>query len=294
MTRKKLLLHLVLFILTFYTTVLAGALWAGVNIFEQPYMIHKGLPFSLTLMSILLAHELSHYFASRKHNVEATLPYFIPAPPVISPIGTFGAFIKMKSPVITRNALLDIGVSGPLAGFIISVGVSIVGISLSKVVPVQETKEAMILGDSLLFSTLSQWILNYKPGVQDVLLHPVAFAGWIGFLVTSLNLLPVGQLDGGHIAYALFGERCAHLSKVLIPILFLLGIFLWIAWAFWAIVLLILGLKHPPVYYREIPLEGRRRFLGWLGFFIFLITFVPQPFKFSLLSFLGILRSYNY
>ena len=281
MTRKKLLLHLILFIVTFFTTVLAGALLAGVDIFEQPDMIHKGLPFSLTLMSILLAHELSHYFASRKHKVEATLPYFIPAPPVISPIGTFGAFIKMKSPVITRNALLDIGVSGPLAGFIISVGVSIVGLSLSRVVPIQETKEAFRLGDSLLFSTLSQLILDYQPGTQDVLLHPVAFAGWIGFFVTSLNLLPIGQLDGGHIAYALLGERHAYLSKILIPVLFLLGIFLWIGWAIWAVLLLVLGLKHPPIFYSDVPLDGKRKFLGWCGFFIFLITFIPEPFKFS-------------
>ena len=278
MTRKKLLLHLILFIATFFTTVFAGALQAGVNILTEPGKFYEGLPFALTLMSILLAHELSHYIASRKHNIQATLPYFIPAPTLI---GTFGAFIKMKSPVTTRKALLDIGISGPLAGFVISFIVSVMGLSLSKVVPVQETKEALSLGDSLLFSTLSQLILDYRPGVQDVLLHPVAFAGWIGFFVTSLNLLPIGQLDGGHVAYALFGERHAYLSKLLIPILFLLGIFLWEGWAIWAIVLLILGLKHPPIYHSEIPLDGKRRFLGWLGFFIFLITFIPEPFKFS-------------
>jgi membrane-associated protease RseP (regulator of RpoE activity) len=278
MTRKKLLLHIVLFIVTFFTTVFAGALQAGVNILTEPGKFYEGLPFALTLMSILLAHELSHYIASRKHNIQATLPYFIPAPTLI---GTFGAFIKMKSPVTTRKALLDIGISGPLAGFVISFIVSVMGLSLSKVVPVQETKEALSLGDSLLFATLSQLILDYRPGVQDVLLHPVAFAGWIGFFVTSLNLLPIGQLDGGHVAYALFGERHAYLSKLLIPILFLLGIFLWEGWAFWAIVLLILGLKHPPIYHSEIPLDGKRRFLGWLGFFIFLITFIPEPFKFS-------------
>ncbi len=278
MTRKRLLLHLVLFIVTFFTTVLAGALQSGVNILAEPEKFYEGLPFALTLMSILLAHELSHYVASRKHNVQATLPYFIPAPTLI---GTFGAFIKMKSPVTTRKALLDIGISGPLAGFIISLIVSVMGLYLSKVIPIQETKEALSLGDSLLFSTLSQLILDYQPGAQDVLLHPVAFAGWIGFFVTSLNLLPIGQLDGGHVAYALFGERHAYLSKLLIPILFLLGIFLWEGWAIWAIVLLILGLKHPPIYHSEVPLDGKRRFLGWLGFFIFLITFIPEPFKFS-------------
>jgi membrane-associated protease RseP (regulator of RpoE activity) len=278
MTRKKLLLHLVLFIVTFFTTVFAGAMQAGVNILTEPGKFYVGLPFALTLMSILLAHELSHYIASRKHNIQATLPYFIPAPTLI---GTFGAFIKMKSPVTTRKALLDIGISGPLAGFVISFIVSVMGLSLSKVVPVQETKEALSLGDSLLFSTLSQLILDYRPGVQDVLLHPVAFAGWIGFFVTCLNLLPIGQLDGGHVAYALFGDRHAYLSKLLIPILFVLGIFLWEGWLFWAIVLLILGLKHPPIYHSEIPLDGTRRFLGWLGFFIFLITFIPEPFKIS-------------
>ncbi|OGW54296.1 MAG: hypothetical protein A2Y81_07775 [Nitrospirae bacterium RBG_13_43_8] len=272
------MLHLILFIATFFTTVFAGALQAGVNILTEPGKFYEGLPFALTLMSILLAHELSHYIASRKHNIQATLPYFIPAPTLI---GTFGAFIKMKSPVTTRKALLDIGISGPLAGFVISFIVSVMGLSLSKVVPVQETKEALSLGDSLLFSTLSQLILDYRPGVQDVLLHPVAFAGWIGFFVTSLNLLPIGQLDGGHVAYALFGERHSYLSKILIPILLLLGVFLWEGWAFWAIVLLILGLKHPPIYHSEIPLDGTRRFLGWLGFFIFIITFIPQPFKIS-------------
>ena len=278
MAQKNLFLHILLFIITFLTTVLAGALQTGVNIIEEPEQLHKGLPFAFTLMSILLAHELSHYIASRKHNVQATLPYFIPAPTLI---GTFGAFIKMKSPVTTRKALLDIGISGPLAGFVISVIVSVIGLSLSKVVPIQETKEALSLGDSLLFSTLSQLILDYQSGSQDVLLHPVAFAGWIGFFVTSLNLLPIGQLDGGHIAYALFGERHSYLSKALIPILFLLGIFLWEGWVLWAIVLLILGLKHPPISYSEIPLDGKRRFLGWLGFFIFIITFIPEPFKIS-------------
>jgi len=275
---KRLFLHLFLFVLTFLSTVFAGALQVGVNILEEPEKIHKGLPFSLTLMSILLAHELSHYVASRKHKVKATLPYFIPAPTLI---GTFGAFIKMKSPVTTRKALLDIGVSGPLAGFIISVAVSIIGLSFSKVVTIQEAKGAISLGDSLLFSTLSRLMLDYQPGSQDILLHPVAFAGWIGFFVTSLNLLPVGQLDGGHIAYALFGEKHAYFSKVLIPIMFLLGLLLWEGWAIWAVLLLILGLKHPPVFYSEVPLDGKRKFIGWLGFLIFFITFIPVPFRFS-------------
>jgi membrane-associated protease RseP (regulator of RpoE activity) len=277
MSQKKLLLHILLFVITFFSTFLAGAMQAGVNVLKEPEKIYKGFPFALTLMSILLAHELSHYFASRKHRVNATLPYFIPAPTII---GTFGAFIKMKSPITTRQALMDIGVSGPIAGFIISIVVTIIGLSLSQVVPIQKTEGSLNLGDSLLFSTLSQLILDYKPGAQDVLLHPVAFAGWIGFFVTSINLIPVGQLDGGHIAYALFGEKHIYLSKILVPLMFLLGLLLWAGWAIWAIILmLILGLKHPPILYSEVPLDGKRRFLGWLAFLILVLTFIPVPFK---------------
>src|SRR4030042_3353381 len=276
MTRKRLLLHLVLFIVTFFTTVLAGALQSGVNILAEPEKFYEGLPFALTLMSILLAHELSHYVASRKHNIQATLPYFIPAPTLI---GTFGAFIKMKSPITTRQALLDIGVSGPLAGFIISIIVSIIGLSLSQVVPIQKTEGALNLGDSLLFSFFSNLILDFQPGAQDILLHPVAFAGWIGFFVTSINLIPVGQLDGGHIAYALFGEKHVYLSKILVPLMFLLGLFLWAGWVIWAILMLILGLRHPPILYGAVSLDGKRRFLGWLAFGIFILTFIPVPFK---------------
>ncbi|MDI6891043.1 MAG: site-2 protease family protein [Thermodesulfovibrionales bacterium] len=276
MQRKGLFLHLILFIFTLFSTLLAGAMQAGVSILKEPEKIYKGLPFALTLMSILLAHELSHYFASRKHRVKATLPYFIPAPTII---GTFGAFIKMKSPISTRKALLDIGASGPIAGFIISVMVSIIGLSLSKVVPIQETKGAISLGDSLLFSILSSLILDYQPGSQDILLHPVAFTGWIGLFVTSINLIPIGQLDGGHIAYALFGEKYNLISNIFIPIMLLLGLLLWEGWAIWAVLLLILGLRHPPIQYPEVPLDRKRRFIGWITLAIFALTFIPVPFK---------------
>ncbi|MEW6215079.1 MAG: site-2 protease family protein [Nitrospirota bacterium] len=274
--KKVPFLHLILFILTLASTLLAGAMQTGVNLLKEPEKIYKGLPFALTLMVILLSHELSHYFASRKHNIKTTLPYFIPAPTII---GTFGAFIKMKSPIATRKALLDIGVSGPIAGFIISVIVSIIGLSFSKVVPIKETKGALSLGDSLLFTILSNIILDFQPGSQDILLHPVAFAGWIGLFVTSLNLIPVGQLDGGHIAYALFGNRHILLSNILEIIMVLLGLLLWEGWAIWAVLLLILGLRHPPVLYWEFPLDYKRRFLGWLALAIFVFTFIPVPFK---------------
>jgi len=272
-------LHLFLFILTLFSTLIAGAMQTGIDILKEPEKIYKGLPFALTLMTILLGHEFSHYFASRKHNTKATLPYFIPAPPLISIIGTFGAFIKMKSPIVTRKALIDIGASGPIVGFIISVIVSIVGLSLSKVVAIRETEGALRLGDSLLFSFLSNISLNYQTGSQDILLHPVAFAGWIGLFVTSLNLIPVGQLDGGHIAYALLGEKHVYLSKLLVLVMVPLGLLLWAGWAIWAVLLLILGLRHPPVLYREASLDPKRRFIGWLALVIFVLTFIPVPFK---------------
>jgi membrane-associated protease RseP (regulator of RpoE activity) len=240
-----------------------------------------GFLFALTLMTILLSHEFSHYFASKKHNTKATLPYFIPAPPQISIIGTFGAFIKMKSPIVTRKALIDIGASGPVVGFIVSVVATIIGLNLSKVVQITQTKGVLpfSFGDSILFSFLCRTMFGVIPPGHDILLHPIAFAGWVGLFVTSLNLIPVGQLDGGHIAYALLGEKHAYLSKLLIVVMVPLGLLLWPGWAVWAVLLLILGLRHPPVLYWETPLDTRRRFIGWLALVIFVLTFIPVPFN---------------
>lgn len=305
--RKIPYLHVLLFVLTFFSTLISGALFQnGVDIFKEPWKVYEGLPFSITLMSILLSHELSHYFASKKHHTKATLPYFVPAPPILSPIGTFGAFIKMKSPIITRKALIDIGASGPIAGFILSVAASIIGLYYSSVIPVVDTEGAFSLGDSLLFSLLSRLVVGVPPESHEILLHPIAFAGWIGLFVTSLNLIPIGQLDGGHIAFAFLNERHKFLSKALVVILLLMGFFaflqifvnevkvslpsivllvlsilpdLWVGWGLWGILMIILGLKHPPVIYWEIPLDGRRRLLGAFAFLIFIITFMPSPFK---------------
>ena len=274
--RKVPFLHISLFVLTFLSTLLVGAVQTGADLIEEPSKIYKGIPFSLTLMIILLSHELSHYFSSRKHGVEATLPYFIPAPTIF---GTFGAFIKMKSPIVTRKALIDIGASGPIAGFIISVIATIIGLNMSEIVSSAQAKGALNLGDSLLFSLLSRIVLGVTPSDSDILLNPVAFAGWIGLFVTSINLIPVGQLDGGHIAYALFGEKHNRLSFVLIFVMGLFGLFLWEGWFVWAVLLLILGLRHPPVIYWEVPLDSKRKFIGWLALVIFILTFIPTPFQ---------------
>lgn len=270
-------LHILLFVLTFITTLLAGAMLNGVVPWETPERIYLGLPFSLTLLLILLTHELLHYFMSRRHHVSVTLPYFIPAP---SLIGTFGAIIKMKPPIYDRRALIDIGASGPIGGFVIAVIAVVVGLNYSEVKPLEEIQQmegGISLGGSILFNLLTKIVLNIELDRHDVLLHPVAFAGWIGLLVTSLNLLPIGQLDGGHIAYALFGETHKRIAKFTIPVLILLGIVFWQGWLLWAVLMIIIGYKHPPVVYPMIELDEKRRLIGWISLVIFIITFTPMP-----------------
>ena len=275
-------LHILLFVITFITTLGAGALQQGVNIFESPRKLLAGLPFAGTLMIILAVHELSHYIASKRQHIKATLPYFIPAP---SFIGTFGAFIKMKSPIITRNALIDVGASGPIAGFIVSLIASIIGLSMSHIVHLAKADGSLFLGDSLVFSFLSRIIVGALPDSVDILLHPIAFAGWIGLFVTSLNLLPIGQLDGGHIAYAILGDRHRYVSIIIVAALAicgffaLIGIYGWEGWGVWALMLLILGIKHPPVLDREMPLDHIRKYIAVVSLVIFIITFIPVPFK---------------
>jgi len=275
-------LHIVLFLLTFISTLVVGAYHEGVIELREPFKIvikhpleiYKGLPFSLTLMIILLSHEFSHYIASKKNHVEATLPYFLPAPTMF---GTLGAFIKMKSPITTRNALMDIGASGPLVGFIVSLFFVFIGLSLSKIAPMGKVESPYIFGTSILFYWVAKLVLGPIPANYGVDMHSVAFAGWIGFFVTSLNLIPIGQLDGGHIAYALLGERHAKISKVLIGVLVLLGIFVYEGWIVWAVLLIILGFRHPPIIYSDIPLDPKRRVIGWIALIIFIVTFIPVP-----------------
>ncbi len=274
--RKIPYIHIILFVLTLISTVLAGMLQKGIDPLSEPYRFYEGLPFALTLLTILMSHELSHYFASKKHRTIATLPYFIPAPSII---GTFGAFIKMKSPITTRSALIDIGASGPIAGFIVSIFATIVGLSFSDVIKTSGSDVGIVLGDSLLFSLLSKLILGTPPEGYDILLNPVAFAGWIGFFVTSLNLIPIGQLDGGHIAYGVLRERHHVVSKILIVFLVILGIFYWHGWIVWAVLLIILGTYHPPVLYWEMPLLQSRKVISYIALIIFILTFIPTPFK---------------
>jgi membrane-associated protease RseP (regulator of RpoE activity) len=286
--KQRVIVNVLLFLATVCTTVVAGAMLEGVNPLAHPEELTRGFPFSFALIFILLSHELGHYISSRIHRIDATLPYFIPAPTFI---GTFGAFIKMRSPVLDRRALLDVGAAGPITGFIVALPFLIIGLMLSEVKTMATVPEGgLFIGSSLLLSFLTRIIFGNLPDTQQIFLHPVAFAGWIGLLVTSLNLLPVGQLDGGHIAYAVFGEKQEKISRFTFVALIALGTYKWLGqlfnlqipgwegWIVWALLLQFMGLRHPRPINHWIELDRKRKVIGWIALAIFVITFTPIPF----------------
>jgi membrane-associated protease RseP (regulator of RpoE activity) len=275
MMRRQVIIPAILFLITWITTLAAGAMQQGVDPIHSPSAILQGFPFAATLLSILLTHEMAHYLASVRHGVQVTLPFFIPAP---SFIGTFGAFIRTRSPILNKRALFDIGVSGPLAGFVVAIGAVWVGLHLSKVIETMPP-EGISLGSSLLFSFLSWMVVGTLPEHSDILLHPVAFAGWIGLFITAMNLLPIGQLDGGHIAYAVFGQKHRLISKLAVVSLVGFGLLGWPGWFVWAGLTFILGLGHPPMVDEAVPLDPVRRKIGWFALAVLLLTFIPIPFS---------------
>ncbi len=273
-------IHMALFFLTVLTTLMAGAMMEGGNLWKNPLDILKGIPFSVTLMLILGTHEFGHYYYAQKHKVDATLPYFIPAPPFLFLIGTFGAFIKIKSPIYRKDALLEIGAAGPIAGFLVAVPALFIGLILSTVVEKAATEGAILLGDSILMKIFT-WIIF--PGLgeaQDVMLHPIAFAGWIGLLVTMLNLLPIGQLDGGHIAYAMLGKKHDFVAKAALFMLIPLSFFS-LNWLVWGLLILFLmrTTKHPPIQDIQSPLSEKNKNVGLVCLVIFILCFIPAPFQ---------------
>jgi len=274
-------IHVLLFLATLYTTTFAGALRVypdALLLLTHPQHLVAGLSFSLTLLTILTAHEFGHYIVSRHHRVAVSLPYFIPAP---SLIGTFGAFIKMRSPVTNKQALLDIGVAGPLAGVAVSIPVLLIGLALSERIPAIPgvNPPGLELGESILFKII-QWVVLGSSDGMHILLHPVALAGWLGLLVTSLNLIPVGQLDGGHVSFALLGPRAyAVVSRLVFVALLLFGAVGWRGWLIWAGLLFFMGFRHPSPVDFWTPLDPRRRYLGVVALALFLLTFTPVPFS---------------
>ena len=243
------------------------------SIWHNPGMLLAGLPFSFTLLTILLAHELGHYWACLFHRIDASLPYFLPAPTLI---GTFGAFIRIREPIFSRRELFDVGVAGPLAGFLFLIPALGVGLAYSKVVPGIAEQGDLVFGSPLLLWLASNLVF---PGVDaaDLYLHPIARAAWVGLLATALNLLPIGQLDGGHILYAFFGRQHRRLSQIFAVLLAAVGIiFGWAGWILWAGFFLWTGLRHPPIV-DESPVGAGRARLAAVALLIFALSFTPVP-----------------
>ena len=272
-------INLALFVATVFSVVLMGALNAGANPLQDPFSILDGIPFAFTLLLILGTHEFGHYFAARRHRVAVTLPYFIPMP--LSFVGTFGAFIQLRSPVRNRNQLFDVGVAGPLAGLVVAIPLLLIGLALSDVQPLPSEGGYILEGNSLLYMG-SKYLIHGQilPGNGvDVMLHPMAFAAWFGLLVTAFNLLPVGQLDGGHVTFTLLGEKTQYVGIVFVAALLLMGAVLWQGWLFWAFLVFMLGMGHPPPLNDVTPLGGKRRVLALVTIVIFALVFVPIPLK---------------
>ncbi len=252
--------NILLFVLTIFSTYLIGGGW-----------------YSLALISILLGHEMGHFIMSRRHGVPATLPYFLPVP--LPPFGTFGAIIKMRGRMSSRKALFDIGVAGPLMGLLFTLPVIVIGLLLSEPILLSQTQDNFIrLGDSLLFALVQKVVVGGMPEGQDLCLHPIAYAGWVGLFVTALNLLPVGQLDGGHIAYALLGKKSKFIFSLTIMLWMGISFFFYVGWTLMIVLVLLFGFRHPPPLDDLTPLDSKRKILGGIVFTLFVLSFTPVPF----------------
>lgn len=287
-------LHALLLVLTVITTTVVGAglsesFYANrpfdfegdfgnyQRLWHHPGFLLSGLPFSLTLLAILLAHEFGHFLAARYYDVDVSLPYFIPAPTLI---GTMGAFIRIRSAILTKRILFDIGAAGPLAGFAVLVWPLAVGVSMSRIVPGIAVHGDLIFGRPLLMK-LFEWVL--LPGVHpaDISLHPIARAAWAGLLATALNLLPIGQLDGGHILYSFLGEKTKLLSRIFVFLLIPMGFLFAYSWLIWAGLLFFFGLRHPSIV-DPSPLGRARSWLGFAALLVLILSFTPTPVRANL------------
>jgi membrane-associated protease RseP (regulator of RpoE activity) len=239
---------------------------------QQPSYLLQGLPFSLTLLTILLAHEFGHFLTARYYLVDASLPYFIPAPTLI---GTLGAFIRIRSPILSKRVLFDIGIAGPLAGFVALISPLIAGVALSTHGPGLGQGGELVFGTPLLIR-LIEWVRFPGVPLADIYLHPVARAAWVGLLATALNLFPIGQLDGGHIVYAFLGERTKYLSRLCIVILVLMGVFVTYSWLLWAAIWFFFGMRHPAIVDPN-PLGRFRKRLAIVALAVFILSFTAAP-----------------
>lgn len=262
-----------LFLATCVTTFLTG--WV------QHGSWQSGVWYSFGIMSILLAHEMGHYMMCRKHGIKATLPFFIPFLPVLNPFGTFGAVIRMESQIPNRKALFDVAVAGPLAGLAVTLPAIYFGVQFSEVIDMGQAQQSgaiITLGESFLFAQLSSLAVGELGATQDILLHPLAFAGWAGLFVTALNLLPIGQLDGGHVVYALGGRRNHYWVALAAMVGFgFIALFVYQGWLLLFALLIWFGFRHPPTL-DDTPIDNTRIAIGIFTLIIFVLSFTPRPF----------------
>jgi membrane-associated protease RseP (regulator of RpoE activity) len=253
------------------------------GVWGNPELLHMGFLFSLTALTILFAHEMGHYIACRRYGIPCTPPFFLPVP---INFGTFGAFIKIKTPISNKRQLFDVGIAGPIAGFVTLIPFLLWGIAHSHFAPLQEvSRPDPLLGPSVflpgkcLAIELATRLFHGRPAPGMALnLHPVAYGAWLGLLATAINLLPLGQLDGGHILYAATGRLQRRLALPLWLGLAVMGWF-WRSWLLWCVIVLLLGLYHPPVYDESEPLDAKRRLLAWFALVMFVLSFMPVPLR---------------
>lgn len=266
----------VLFLATVGTTIWAGALHQGINLLAEPDRFITGVPYAAALLGMLGVHEFGHYFTARRYGVDVTLPYFIPVP---MGLGTFGAFIQIRSLIKSRRAVFDIGIAGPLAGLVVALPALYIGLQGTPPLVDDLQTTGVNSGSSLLLALMYQLANGGELGSVAIRLSPIAFAGWIGLFITALNLLPVGQLDGGHIAYGLFGQRWARRIGIGAFLVMLgLGLSVWPGLLTWALMIaLIAGFAHMPALDDVTPLDGKRFALGALALAILVLTLMPLP-----------------
>lgn len=280
--RSRPLLNLALLVATLVTTTYAGAAHQGVSLLQNPGAWMLGLPYGIGVMLILGVHEMGHYLTARHHGVRVSLPYFIPVP---FALGTFGAFIVMPPLLKSRRQLFDIGVAGPLAGLAVAVPALALGLQWSQVLPVEPAavghmSQGVSVNASMMLALVSKLVIGSAVSQGHYLvLHPLAFAGWLGLMITALNLLPVGQLDGGHIAHALFGgARAARIGRIALGGMVVLGLFVWPGMISWAlIVYFIAGRPGTPPLDDVTVLDGKRRALGWFAYGLLALILLPVP-----------------
>jgi membrane-associated protease RseP (regulator of RpoE activity) len=281
-------LHVVLLLLTVVTTTLAGL--EHYLSFQSDFLplrnltlttglaLH-GLWYSGTILAILGCHELGHYFACRYYDIDASLPFFLPVPITIT--GTLGAFIRIREPIPSKRMLFDIGIAGPIAGFLVAVPALFIGLSMSHVVRLPTDSTGLLeLGEPLLFKFAAWIIWGTQASGYSLNLHPVAFAAWFGLLATALNLFPIGQLDGGHISYAVLGRFSTYVTFVMLGIAVALA-WVYTSWLVWTglmiVMLVMFGPRHPRVFDEEVPLDRTRLLLALFALAMFVLCFTPAP-----------------